>query len=105
MFRLGAQALARACRSGRSAAWLARLVRDQEVDGSNPFAPTTSKILPSLVLRYFCRINCCRVLWTLVDQLKAKSDALGPLLPKCNIVFELRIKVPDLFGCVAHPKV
>jgi hypothetical protein len=29
-------------RSGRSAAWLARLVRDQEVDGSNPFAPTTS---------------------------------------------------------------
>ena len=29
--------------SGRSAAWLARLVRDQEVDGSNPFAPTTSK--------------------------------------------------------------
>jgi hypothetical protein len=29
-------------RSGRSAAWLARLVRDQEVEGSNPFAPTTS---------------------------------------------------------------
>src|SRR5271156_2679628 len=28
-------------RSGRSAAWLARLVRDQEVEGSNPFAPTT----------------------------------------------------------------
>ena len=27
-------------RSGRSAAWLARLVRDQEVEGSNPFAPT-----------------------------------------------------------------
>ena len=28
------------CLSGRSAAWLARLVRDQEVEGSNPFAPT-----------------------------------------------------------------
>ena len=27
-------------RSGRSAAWLARLVRDQEVGGSNPLAPT-----------------------------------------------------------------
>jgi hypothetical protein len=27
--------------SGRSAAWLARLVRDQEVGGSNPLAPTT----------------------------------------------------------------
>ena len=26
--------------SGRSAAWLARLVRDQEVGGSNPLAPT-----------------------------------------------------------------
>src|ERR1700704_2641811 len=39
---LGAGSLARAYRSGRSAAWLARLVRDQEVDGSNPFAPTTS---------------------------------------------------------------
>jgi hypothetical protein len=35
-------------RSGRSAAWLARLVRDQEVDGSNPFAPT---ILFTEVLR------------------------------------------------------
>ena len=28
--------------SGRGSAWLERLVRDQEVDGSNPFAPTTS---------------------------------------------------------------
>src|SRR5690242_5533908 len=32
-----------ACLSGRSAAWLARLVRDQEAGGSNPLAPT---ILP-----------------------------------------------------------
>src|SRR5439155_16414823 len=30
------------CRSGRSAARLARLVRDQEVGGSNPLAPTLS---------------------------------------------------------------
>src|SRR6266481_3082502 len=37
---LGLQRCARANQSGRSAAWLARLVRDQEVDGSNPFAPT-----------------------------------------------------------------
>src|SRR6266851_5708789 len=39
---LGPGVCARADRSGRSAAWLARLVRDQEVDGSNPFAPTNS---------------------------------------------------------------
>jgi hypothetical protein len=33
--------------SGRSAAWLARLVRDQEVEGSNPFAPTTFTLFSS----------------------------------------------------------
>jgi hypothetical protein len=36
-----AEIIARPDLSGRSAAWLARLVRDQEVEGSNPFAPTT----------------------------------------------------------------
>ena len=35
--------------SGRSAAWLARLVRDQEVEGSNPFAPTNSKFRVSWI--------------------------------------------------------
>ena len=33
-----------ACLSGRSAAWLARLVRDQEAGGSNPLAPTNFPI-------------------------------------------------------------
>ena len=28
------------CTSGRGSAWLERLVRDQEVGGSNPLAPT-----------------------------------------------------------------
>jgi hypothetical protein len=32
--------------SGRSAAWLARLVRDQEVGGSNPLAPTILLFFP-----------------------------------------------------------
>jgi hypothetical protein len=31
--------------SGRGSAWLERLVRDQEVAGSNPVAPTISKSL------------------------------------------------------------
>jgi hypothetical protein len=64
-------------------------LRDQEVDGSNPFAPTTSKILPFISLRYFLRFGCCGVLWTIVDQLKAQSDSPGPVLPECNILFEL----------------
>src|SRR5712692_190259 len=34
--------------SGRGSAWLERLVRDQEVDGSNPFAPTTSSRMSDL---------------------------------------------------------
>src|SRR5580700_11613304 len=40
MKRSTCSSLVKRNRSGRSAAWLARLVRDQEVDGSNPFAPT-----------------------------------------------------------------
>src|SRR6185437_11276848 len=41
--------------SGRGSAWLERLVRDQEVGGSNPLAPTTSKFLPLIGLRYLFR--------------------------------------------------
>jgi hypothetical protein len=40
-------------RSGRSAAWLARLVRDQEVEGSNPFAPTIISPLDSTIYAAF----------------------------------------------------
>ena len=32
-------------RSGRGSAWLERLVRDQEVGGSNPLAPTKTKYI------------------------------------------------------------
>src|SRR4029077_18316606 len=45
-----------ACLSGRSAAWLARLVRDQEVDGSNPFAPTN--LSPALIQTYTATTFC-----------------------------------------------
>jgi hypothetical protein len=40
--------------SGRSAAWLARLVRDQEAGGSNPLAPTILT-LPPLTLTHLRR--------------------------------------------------
>src|SRR6267154_3278127 len=46
---LGLPRCTRANQSGRSAAWLARLVRDQEVDGSNPFAPTIISPLDSIL--------------------------------------------------------
>jgi hypothetical protein len=68
------------------------LVRDQEVDGSNPFAPTTPKILPFISLRHFLRFGCFGVLWTIVDQLKAQSDTLGPLLAERNVLFELGVE-------------
>jgi hypothetical protein len=40
--------------SGRSAAWLARLVRDQEVGGSNPLAPTTLVLASQLLTHLRC---------------------------------------------------
>ena len=36
-------------RSGRGSAWLERLVRDQEVGGSNPLAPTIYSPAPSII--------------------------------------------------------
>ena len=36
--------------SGRSAVWLARLVRDQEVAGSNPAVPTIFLAIPDSIL-------------------------------------------------------
>jgi hypothetical protein len=35
------ESFCRGLQSGRGSAWLERLVRDQEVGGSNPLAPTT----------------------------------------------------------------
>ena len=42
--------------SGRGSAWLERLVRDQEVGGSNPLAPTTSKPFPLNTFRLLLRV-------------------------------------------------
>src|ERR1700756_5465149 len=84
-------------RSGRSAAWLARLVRDQEVDGSNPFAPTTSK--PFLLIEFTqpllrrLKQPCCRTM----EQLKSPdlafplSDSSAPVFPgtQMSLLFHL----------------
>ena len=73
--------------SGRSAAWLARLVRDQEVEGSNPFAPTTSKWSPSAQLTLSFRGLSFRVESRQVGRFpvaglvssKHKTHLVGPL--------------------------
>src|SRR5579863_2522312 len=47
-------------RSGRGSAWLERLVRDQEVGGSNPLAPTTyPEASQAFLIRNFHRT--CRI--------------------------------------------
>src|SRR5437016_5729202 len=57
---LGTAGSARGHQSGRSAAWLARLVRDQEVDGSNPFAPTISFRTNNLQTQIYSLTAWCR---------------------------------------------
>jgi len=54
-----------------------RLVLAQEVNRSSAFAPTTSKILPFIGLRYILRFDCCGVLWTNVDQLRQIAGNLA----------------------------
>src|SRR5208337_5358731 len=51
--------------SGRGSAWLERLVRDQEVEGSNPFAPTT--LSPALTAIYTATACCSSTLKTCPD--------------------------------------
>src|SRR5260370_9646174 len=54
--------------SGRGSAWLERLVRDQEVDGSNPFAPTTSNPLTLNTFTLPSLSNCCLTLLYRISQ-------------------------------------
>ena len=73
--------------SGRSAAWLARLVRDQEVEGSNPFAPTTHPIKSSTCgnrMRFEFRFNCAYGGW----NVEAYAARFGHVSPVGNIAFD-----------------
>ena len=80
-------------------------LRDQAVDGSNPFAATTLSIPAShwLTLLSLC-FRSCDVMWTNVDQLKAQTDALRPFLLERNIIFQFRIQISDLFLRMPHPE-
>ena len=60
-------------RSGRSAAWLARLVRDQEVDGSNPFAPTTSKPFTLIKFTQHLLLQLKQLCCGTMEQLKSPT--------------------------------
>src|SRR5216684_9028923 len=70
---LGAKSSARASLSGRSAAWLARLVRDQEVDGSNPFAPTISFGTNNLQTHNSQVSAWCWTMWPIVQVLSLRQ--------------------------------
>src|ERR1700756_4867645 len=94
--------LHRAYLSGRSAAWLARLVRDQEVEGSNPFAPTTFN---SPVLQYHSNLRsqrldaypfvthlkpdwinaCCPVGFVFADSEESCDSGGGPSMWPCRV--------------------
>jgi hypothetical protein len=65
-------------------------VRDQEVEGSNPFAPTTSKTLPFNGLRYFFNFTFHSSFCTNVDQFKAEPDPLGAFLTELGVIVERR---------------
>ena|ERR1700674_1661687 len=69
--------------SGRSAAWLARLVRDQEAGGSNPLAPTTFTL--SYAMGYA----------TLISSATVKN--LGPLGPTEQFSDRFPLKSPTSF--------
>ena len=56
--------------SGRGSAWLERLVRDQEVGGSNPLAPTT-----------LIDVKRTRLHETRIDIQRAQSPFEHPLRP------------------------
>jgi hypothetical protein len=91
--------------SGRSAAWLARLVRDQEVEGSNPFAPTTFSlifigllIMPLLPPKFVAQIT----MW----KLKTESNSFYLVLPVANIFHQLLAIAASHAGVrVPHPVV
>ena len=65
--------------SGRSAAWLARLVRDQEVEGSNPFAPTTYPETNQALL--ICNFRCIRGFGNTWEQNRVFEPFHGVPLP------------------------
>jgi hypothetical protein len=86
--------------SGRSAAWLARLVRDQEAVGSNPIAPTTSS--PAWFFRYTAVGDLVRgrvFIFSNIDvhPLDSSFDLVA------NLVGHGALGTKTLFACICKP--
>src|SRR5260370_22440573 len=60
------------------------IVRDQEVDGSNPVVPTTPKILPSLSLRSLLPFDCCGVCGPLWTNSKPNRELIARKRPRAG---------------------
>src|SRR5271163_1629494 len=121
MSSLGWKNSAQVVRSGRSAAWLARLVRDQEVEGSNPFAPTTFPFLLMHLRNCYANvsyricsarsaINVCERLRRLrlrrLRKLEAESYLFCPLLPVLHVLKKLAsVSCAHIGIFVPHPKI
>src|SRR5438067_157037 len=86
--------------SGRSAAWLARLVRDQEVDGSNPFAPTTSFRANNLQQR-----KAPTTSWLCAKRSVVQMSSPNDLISLCKLELSgvtLRLHFPHFVAHVAQ---
>src|SRR5436853_7528676 len=97
---LGTAGSARGHQSGRSAAWLARLVRDQEVDGSNPFAPTTSFRANNLQQR-----KAPTTSWLCAKRSVVQMSSPNDLISLCKLELSgvtLRLHFPHFVAHVAQ---
>ena len=74
---LGAQLLVKLHKTGRGAAWLARLLWEQEVESSNLSAPNA---LPVSRIRRAPWINCVIFRTTLGEYRRRREEVSSPLI-------------------------
>jgi hypothetical protein len=77
---LESSTIIRTAQSGRSEAWLSRLVRDQEVGGSNPLAPTNFFPISDSQLQQLMATSFC-LRTSVMRSLAGAAATPCPLLP------------------------
>jgi mono/diheme cytochrome c family protein len=84
--------------SGRGSAWLERLVRDQEVGGSNPLAPTTLSLVASIDYAAFAAAG----FWTIFGTFGTTEGNSNPN-PHRSAHFLRNVEVAHVPPRVAQP--